>query len=48
MKIRSLAFAGLFALSITSASATTLTENFTNNPAANGWQIFGDNNICEQ
>ncbi len=47
MKIRSLAFAGLFALSITSASATTLTENFTNNPAANGWQVFGDTNLFQ-
>ena len=44
-KIRSLAVASLFVLSIASAHATTFTANFTNNPAADGWQIFGDTNL---
>jgi len=44
-KIRSLAFAGLFVLS--AAHATTITENFTNNPSQDGWQIFGDTNLFQ-
>ncbi len=42
-RIRSLAFAGLFVLS--AAHAITITENFTNNPLQNGWQVFGDTNL---
>jgi hypothetical protein len=44
-KIRSLAFAGLFVLS--TAHATSITENFTNNPAQDGWQVFGDTNLFQ-
>lgn len=44
MKIRSLAIASLFVLSVASASATTITENFSSNPLAHGWNIFGDTN----
>ena len=44
-KIRSLAFAGLFVLS--AAHATTIAENFTNNPSQDGWQIFGDTNLFQ-
>lgn len=44
-KIRSLALAGLFVLSAARGGAVTLTENFTNEPAQNGWQIFGDTNL---
>jgi hypothetical protein len=43
--IRSLAFAGLFALS--AANATTITENFTNNPSHDGWRMFGDTNLFQ-
>jgi hypothetical protein len=31
-------------LAVSSARAVTLTENFTNNPAQNGWQVFGNTN----
>mgnify|MGYP001605429846 CR=1 FL=1 len=44
-KIISLAFAGLLVLS--AAHATTITENFTNNPSQDGWQIFGDTNLFQ-
>ena len=44
-KIHSLAFAGLFVLS--AAHATTITEKFTNNPAQDGWQTFGDTNLFQ-
>ncbi len=45
MKIRSLAIAGLFTLSVTSTLATTLTENFATNPWQNGWKTFGNTNL---
>ena len=32
-------------LAVSSARAVTLTENFTNDPAGDGWQIFGDTNL---
>jgi hypothetical protein len=36
----------LFALlAASSARAVTLTENFTNDPAGGGWQVFGDTNL---
>ena len=44
-RIRSLAFAGLFVLS--AAHANTITENFTNNPWQNGWQVFGNTNLFQ-
>lgn len=46
-KIRSLALAGLFALSAAPCSALTLTENFSANPLTNGWQVFGDTNLFQ-
>jgi hypothetical protein len=46
-KIRSLAIAGLFVLSVTTALAATLAENFTSDPAADGWQVFGDTNLFQ-
>jgi hypothetical protein len=30
---------------ITASRATTIIENFTNNPACDGWRIFGDTNL---
>ena len=41
----SLALAGLSVLSV--AHATVITENFTNNPSQDGWQIFGDTNLFQ-
>lgn len=32
---------------IRAVQATTITENFTNNPAVDGWHIFGDTNLFE-
>src|SRR5260221_4646826 len=43
-KIHSLALAGLFVMSVTRSSASTITENFSANPQQNGWRIFGDTN----
>jgi hypothetical protein len=44
-KIRSLAIAGLFALSIASVNAGTIIERFTADPALDDWQVFGDTNL---
>lgn len=44
-KISLLGVAGLF-IAFT-AQATLLREQFTNNPALDGWQIFGDTNLFE-
>jgi hypothetical protein len=46
-KIRSLAIAGLFVLFATRSGATTFTENFTNDPSQDGWQVFGDTNLFQ-
>ena len=40
-----LAIASLSVLSV--IRAATITENFTNNPAQDGWQIFGDTNLFQ-
>src|SRR5439155_16884268 len=45
-RIRSLAFTSLFLL-CSAAHATTITENFTNNPWQNGWQVFGNTNLFQ-
>jgi hypothetical protein len=45
MKVRLIAIAGLLAASGLSVSAATLVENFTNNPAADGWRVFGDTSL---
>ena len=45
MKIRSLAFASLFILSV--AHATLVSEKFTTDPLLNGWQVFGDTNLFQ-
>jgi hypothetical protein len=44
MKIRSLAVAGLFVLSVASVHATTIAENFTTDPSLDGWRVFGNTN----
>jgi hypothetical protein len=44
-KIRLLALASLFAVQL--VRATTITENFTNDPAADGWQVFGDTSLFQ-
>ena len=45
MKIRSLALASLFAIQL--VRATTITENFSSDPAADGWQVFGDASLFQ-
>jgi hypothetical protein len=40
-----LAVASVSVLSV--VRATTFTENFTNNPSRDGWQIFGDTNLFQ-
>jgi hypothetical protein len=45
--ISSLAIAGLSVLFAASAPAITITESFTNDPAADGWQAFGDTNLFQ-
>ncbi|MDD5139012.1 MAG: hypothetical protein PHY43_01990 [Verrucomicrobiales bacterium] len=45
LKIRSLAVASLFVLTI--AHATLVHEKFSTDPALNGWQIFGDTNLFQ-
>lgn len=47
MKIRSLAIASLFVLSVASVSAVTITENFSSHPSLNGWRVFGDTNLFQ-
>lgn len=44
-KIRLLALAGLFVVS--TIHATLVRETFTNTPAADGWQVFGDTNLFQ-
>ena len=45
MKIRSLAIASLFA--VAAVHAALVSEKFTTNPDARGWQIFGDTNLFQ-
>lgn len=47
MKIRSLAFASLFVLSVASVPAATLTEDFSTDPLSHGWQVYGDTNLFQ-
>jgi hypothetical protein len=35
------------ALAVSSARAVTFTENFTNNPSQNGWQVYGDTSLFQ-
>jgi hypothetical protein len=44
-KIRSLAIASLFVLSIASVNANTIVERFATDPALDGWRVFGDTNL---
>lgn len=34
-----------YLLAVSSMRAMTITENFTNNPAQDGWQVYGDTNL---
>jgi hypothetical protein len=36
-----------FCLAVAVGRPATITENFTNNPLAHGWQIFGDTNLFQ-
>ncbi|MGO8837807.1 MAG: hypothetical protein ACLQAH_03260 [Limisphaerales bacterium] len=45
--LASLALAGLFGLSATRSSATTIAENFSTDPLQNGWQVFGNTNLFQ-
>ena len=45
MKIRSLALAGVFVLSVAAMQAATVTENFSTDPSADGWKIFGNTSL---
>src|ERR1041385_5925341 len=47
MKIRSLALASLFALSVASVHAATITEDFSADPSSQGWQVFADTNLFQ-
>jgi len=42
---RALAFAGVLSLSINSARATTIAENFSADPESSGWQAHGNTNL---
>lgn len=42
-----LALAGLFASLVPPLCASTFTENFTSDPSADGWQIFGNPNLFQ-
>lgn len=44
-KICSILARVLLALAVRQSSAVTITENFSSNPLANGWQVFGDTNL---
>jgi len=46
-KIRLLAIASLFVLSVATADAGTLVEKFATDPALDGWQVFGDTNLFQ-
>jgi hypothetical protein len=46
-KIRSLAIASLFVLSIASVNASTIVERFATDPSLDGWQVFGDTNLFQ-
>jgi hypothetical protein len=46
-KIRSCVLALVGALVVSTATATTITENFATNPAADGWQIFGNTSLFQ-
>ncbi|HEU6447680.1 MAG TPA: hypothetical protein VFV23_04505 [Verrucomicrobiae bacterium] len=46
-KFRWPVIAGLFVSLAASVCAVTITENFTNDPSADGWQIFGDTNLFQ-
>ena len=44
-KIRSLALAGLFVLSVARCGAATFVERFSTDPLQGSWQVFGDTNL---